>query len=99
MKMKKINLNKKLKNYLCFYDIEDQKTRNKLVKFLKQYGFRVQKSVFICFLEKDDKKRIIEYFKKIKNKDDKIGFAIMCKNCFSKIQLYPKQNLKSYDII
>ena len=31
---------------LVIYDVVDNKTRNHLVKYLEQYGVRVQKSVF-----------------------------------------------------
>jgi CRISPR-associated protein Cas2 len=34
------------------YDITDNKRRAKLVKYLEQYSFRVQKSVFEGFLDK-----------------------------------------------
>ncbi|WP_445612496.1 CRISPR-associated endonuclease Cas2 [Geobacillus sp. YF-1] len=36
--------------YLVCYDIEDTKKRNKLAKWLLNYGIRVQKSVFEAYL-------------------------------------------------
>lgn len=37
---------------LIIYDIVDDKRRNKLVKFLQGYGFRVQKSCFEVMISK-----------------------------------------------
>ncbi len=36
------------KNIIVFYDISDNKIRNKIVKILESYGIRMQKSVFQC---------------------------------------------------
>ena len=36
------------KNVIVFYDISDNKIRNKIVKILESYGIRMQKSVFQC---------------------------------------------------
>lgn len=97
--MKKIIIKNDKNNYLCFYDIEDTKRRNKLIKFLKKYGERIQKSVFIIFIDKNEKVKLIDYFKKIKNKDDKLGLAILCENCYSKIFHLPSIKFSQYDLI
>ena len=34
--------------YLISYDISDTKTRNKVVKYLESFCYRVQESVFLC---------------------------------------------------
>ena len=34
--------------YLISYDISDTKTRNKVVKYLESFCYRVQYSVFLC---------------------------------------------------
>lgn len=34
--------------YLISYDISDTKTRNKVVKYLESFYYRVQYSVFLC---------------------------------------------------
>lgn len=36
---------------LVIYDVSNNKARSQLVKFLKSYGVRVQKSAFECFIE------------------------------------------------
>lgn len=35
-------------NVIVFYDVSDNKIRNKIVKVLESYGIRMQKSVFQC---------------------------------------------------
>jgi CRISPR-associated protein Cas2 len=42
------------KYYIICYDIEDTKKRNKLAKWLTNYGVRVQKSVFEAYLNDID---------------------------------------------
>jgi len=99
MIIKKPIKDKKNNQYLCFYDIEDDKKRRKMAIFLKKFGIRIQKSVFVIFIDKNSKKVIKNYFKKIKSKDDKLGFAYLCLNCLRKIDLIPMPKLKDYDIV
>ncbi len=57
---------------LIIYDIEEDKTRTKVVRVLESYGIRVQKSAFECHLKN---KRIIELksqLKKIVTEEDSI---------------------------
>lgn len=49
------------------YDIEDNRSRNKIAKILKDYGERVQKSVFECNLNEAMIKRMIERISKFIN--------------------------------
>jgi len=90
---------KKQPLYLCSFDIADNKKRTKMVKFLKKIGYRIQKSVFIIYPEKQDKEKIFEFFKKIKDKNDKLGIFYLCQNCKEKIDHLPKIKEKDYEII
>lgn len=54
-----IDITEKNVYVLITYDIVDNKKRNKLVKFLKGYGFRVQKSCFEALIS-------LTQFKKLK---------------------------------
>lgn len=92
-------IDKKKKQYLCFYDVEEDKIRKKMAKFLKKFGIRIQKSVFIVFLEKKEKEKIFDYFNKIKEKNDKIGVVYLCDECFRKINHLPKLKFKNFYII
>jgi len=90
---------KKQPLYLCSFDIADNKKRTKMVKFLKKIGYRIQKSVFIIYPEKQDKEKIFDFFKKIKDKNDKLGIFYLCQNCANKINHLPKIKEKDYEII
>jgi CRISPR-associated protein Cas2 len=46
-------------NILIIYDIVNNKKRNKLSKFLKGFGFRIQKSAFECILTKEKYQKLI----------------------------------------
>lgn len=93
-----------LKNRLMFiasYDIENDRTRTKFSKFLKQYGRRIQYSVF----EIKNSRRILENIKseidlkyrKIFNNNDSVIIYGICDSCRSKIVRigYPVQEEKS----
>ena len=66
---------KKMKNisdYAVIYDISSDKERGKVEKFLKGFGFRVQKSVFECTMDKRGRQELIEGLEKL---DIKTGFV------------------------
>ena len=46
-------------NYVFAYDISLTKERNKVDKVLKEYGFRIQKSVFECVLTENDREKLL----------------------------------------
>ncbi|WP_223813750.1 CRISPR-associated endonuclease Cas2 [Geobacillus zalihae] len=48
------------KYYLICYDIENTKKRNKLAKWLLNYGIRVQKSVFEAYLSERDLEEMMQ---------------------------------------
>jgi CRISPR-associated protein Cas2 len=58
--------------YVVAYDITDDKERDKVEKILKNYGFRIQKSVFECRLTKSGLNRLTE---ELKACDTKSGFT------------------------
>ncbi len=67
------------------YDISKDKKRNKLSKFLLNYGVRVNYSVFECMLTKTQTKVIEEFVRKLINsKTDRVLMYQMCKACFVK---------------
>jgi CRISPR-associated protein Cas2 len=45
---------------LIIYDIIDNNNRNRLAKYLKGYGVRVQKSAFEAYLDKKRRTRLID---------------------------------------
>lgn len=50
---------KRIKEYAVVYDISDDKERGKVEKTIKKYGFRIQKSVFECKLDKSLKTKLV----------------------------------------
>ena len=45
------------------YDIVDDRRRLRVMKLLKGYGFHAQKSVFECYLDERQLKRLVERLK------------------------------------
>jgi len=58
-------------DYAIVYDITDDLERARVDKVLKGFGFRVQKSVFECRLDKKTKTELIQ---RLKDLDIKTGF-------------------------
>ncbi len=57
---------------LIIYDIIDNKSRTKLVKFLNGYGFRVQKSCFEAKLKKQKYNKLMSEIGKYADEEDSI---------------------------
>lgn len=70
------------------YDVVDDKKRLKLMKFLKDYGNRVQKSVFECNLSPKTFDMVKSGIEKIITKrKDRVRYYKICKGCFEKIEI------------
>lgn len=57
---------------LIIYDISDNKRRNKMVKVLNSYGFRVQKSAFEAMIRPDKYKQLLIDIANIPDTSDSI---------------------------
>jgi len=75
------------KRYIIAYDIVDDRKRTKAADTLKDYGMRIQKSVFDCALKeaaidelKDKLKTIIDA------KEDSILIIPLCETCVTQKQ-------------
>ncbi len=70
------------------YDVVDDKNRVKLMKFLKDYGERVQKSVFECNFDfqvyEKVKKEVEEIIDKRK---DRVRYYRLCKGCEERVEI------------
>ncbi|NWF92149.1 MAG: CRISPR-associated endonuclease Cas2 [Syntrophaceae bacterium] len=70
------------------YDIVDDKTRLQLMKFLRDYGDRVQKSVFECNLNPKTYLQVKEGVEKLINRrKDRVRYYKICKGCLEKIEI------------
>ncbi len=64
------------------YDIADNKRRRKIEKALKQYGKRVQESVFEADLDEKRYQQMKEEIKYLANhEEDNLRFYRICKAC------------------
>jgi len=70
------------------YDIVDDKKRLRVAKLLKNYGERVQKSVFECRV---DEKRYLEIKGKLEKiidmENDSVRYYSLCQKCIGNIQI------------
>jgi CRISPR-associated protein Cas2 len=82
-------------DYAVVYDISADRERKKIEKILKNYGFRIQKSVFECRMDKRTKVELIE---KLEGLDIATGFVKIYKQEYSwKDCIIGKQKKKSID--
>ena len=71
------------------YDVVDDTKRLKLMRFLKDYGTRVQKSVFECNLSPDLYERVKDGVEKIINRrKDKVRYYRLCGCCQYKVEIF-----------
>src|ERR1043166_7381999 len=59
------HITKGVADYVVVYDITDNKERGRISKLLKGYGFRIQKSVFECRLNKRLKTELVNAIEKL----------------------------------
>lgn len=89
--------------YVISYDIVCNKKRRKVAEALKDYGPRMQKSVFECELSADDLKNLIKKLEKIINpEEDSILIYHVCAACFKKYRflgLKPMRYEKEFEIL
>ena len=63
------------------YDISDTKRRNRLHRALKNFGVRVQYSVFECVLAAKDVKRLEAAVRREIKDDDPVRYYHLCESC------------------
>lgn len=75
------------------YDVTDDQKRKKLAEVLKDYGRRVQFSVFECDLEKKHiDKMVKEASAFIDGEGDSLRIYRLCNECAEKIEVFGNQN-------
>lgn len=63
------------------YDISNTKRRNRLHRALKNFGTRVQYSVFECVLSGKDVKRLEAAVRREIRDDDHVRYYHLCESC------------------
>jgi len=71
-------------NLIIAYDIENNKRRNKIAKFLEKKGRRIQKSVFIVDIESRKRKSLQRDLWKLAEKKGIIHIFSLCNGCRKK---------------
>ncbi len=70
------------KCYLISYDISDEKRLRKMAKLLEEYGYRVQKSVFVCFLTEFMYETLRQKIKLLIDlHQDRVRIYQLCRSC------------------
>lgn len=71
------------------YDVPDDRRRLRLANALKDFGMRVQYSVFECQLEDEDVSRLRSRLEKLINvKEDRVRLYRFCLGCESRLEIY-----------
>lgn len=70
--------------YIIAYDIENDRVRNRLARFLEKNGLRLQKSVFAIDSNAKKIKDIQKNIAKITSGKGKIALFPLCANCLSR---------------
>jgi len=74
--------------YSICYDIRDDHRRNQVVKALKDYGERVQLSVFEANLRPEELSRLKERLKSIIDRgEDNVRIYPLCAACIGRIEI------------
>ncbi|MBN2395214.1 MAG: CRISPR-associated endonuclease Cas2 [Candidatus Atribacteria bacterium] len=72
--------------YLIAYDIENNKIRNKIAKYLEKKGKRIQKSVFLLDINLYVLKKLKSDLEKLNNKNGVIHLFRICSKCKKEAQ-------------
>jgi len=69
--------------YVVAYDVEDDRTRDRVANVMERFGKRVQKSVFECVLEAPDLELMTRQLKKELGKPEGASVRIyrLCADC------------------
>lgn len=74
--------------YLVSYDIPDDKRRRKLAKAIKDFGDRVQYSVFECNLDDVLKDKMTARIERVIDPaEDSVRIYTVCAACFKEIRI------------
>ena len=70
------------------YDVVDDRKRTRMAKTLKNFGERVQKSVFECRVDDQQFIRMKQSLEKIMDmNEDSVRFYFLCKGCVERIEI------------
>lgn len=70
---------------VAVYDVSDDRRRARIGNILKNYGARVQKSVFECDIEKREFEQLRARIKKVLHDDDGMRYYLLCADCLQRV--------------
>lgn len=79
--------------FLISYDISEDERRSKVADLLKDYGTRVQYSVFECRLDDEGLVKLLKKLKPFVGTTDSIRTYYICRNCLKKLTVLGKTAL------
>lgn len=72
--------------YVVAFDVVEDAVRYRVVKILLEFGYRVQKSVFECFMSRETVEECVIKLKEVIDaKVDSVRFYPLCKDCEEKV--------------
>jgi CRISPR-associated protein Cas2 len=80
------------------YDIPDDRRRSRVCKLLKDYGERVQYSVFECVLRREDLERLRERLKPLLSpEEDDVRFYRLCQACRRQAAVWSRKKRRRWE--
>jgi CRISPR-associated protein Cas2 len=80
------------------YDIPADRRRSRVCRLLKDYGERVQYSVFECLLRPEDLKRLRERLRPLLVlEEDDVRFYRLCENCRRKAVVWGRRKRRQWE--
>lgn len=77
------------------YDITSDKRRRKVEKSVKEYGGRVNLSVFECMLTESQLEKLkVDILKLVDLQTDQVAYYTLCMDCFANIVYQPERKGK-----
>lgn len=83
---------------LIAYDIEDNKIRGRLARFLEKKGARIQESVFAVDIERHTFRMLLSQIEKITGKKGKVAIFKLCTGCRDNAIHLTTEDLKSFHV-
>lgn len=94
-------LHSRKNEYIICYDITNNKLRTKIEKMLKNYGIRIQYSIFDCKIspevyknELNLKLKALSKNEKFIKESDSILIFNLCGSCYKKVRAYGNNKLR-----
>jgi len=70
---------------VAVYDVSDDRRRAKIGNVLKNYGVRVQRSVFECDIDNREFEQLRGRVKKMLREDDGMRYYLLCGSCLQRV--------------